>query len=237
MTRTNSSATASVANGTTRPRPVGPVSVAKCAAVTTVSVREEVFGEPTPAQAAWLQLGASGAAAVLADGSQPTQDTLPFQLQNVFSSLARGSYRDGLVRSGVAHARALALAYVSFYQPAGLSFVGAEVADAARQIARCAGDLQLREPAGARLAWSDSDGGELLLDRVTHTHLGGVIRSRWMSPQVAADLTLGPLLTDAFAGVRVFAPKAIFRSVHVLPDGRSHELNGCRLCELNGAWT
>jgi hypothetical protein len=238
VTTAHSYATVQLPAAEPRTRPTGGLSIPKCTAVTSVTGRAEVSGTPTTAQSAWLALGSRGAAALLSECELPTREELPFALEQVFATLCRRAYRNGLVRAGVAHARALALTYIGFYQPPGLDFIGREVGAAVDEASTDHLADPLRPPAGARLAWGGADGRPILLDRVTHTHLGGMVRSRWMGPQIAADLTLGARLSgEAFAGVRVFAPKAIFRSTHVLPDGSSHDLDGCPLCAMNGAWT
>jgi hypothetical protein len=141
-------------------------------------------------------------------------------------------------RAEVVRAHGAAARYLRLWRPApdaDLVYAGAHVA-AAHQIVPA--DLvrltAATAPAGRRLAWARDPGdlsAGLLLDRLNPTHLPDSAWTAWVAAQVDADRRLGEHLAGpAFAGVRVLLPLAPAASLHVLPDGRRHQLGGCPDC-------
>lgn len=142
-------------------------------------------------------------------------------------------------RAEVVRAHGAAARYLRLWRPApdaDLVYSGAHVASAARgnvpaDLARL---TAATVPAGRRLAWARDLGdlsAGLLLDRLNPTHLPESAWTAWVVAQVDADRRLGEHLAGtAFAGVRVLLPLAPAASLHVLPDGRRHQLGGCPDC-------
>lgn len=168
-------------------------------------------------------------AAASLDSVTLTRSTLP----NVLSSAIEVAMEDidgqQMDRRSLMTSRAMAAHVLRFHQPARLIQARPEWLSTAAQDTLGARSLLMRR----RSLWVDPDGIDsgLLIDRLHHTHLSGLLLDPWMAGKVAADTQAGTAIAkDRFLGVRVLAHRAPQSSIHVTPDGTHHRTGACAHC-------